>query len=244
MRAGVREPDRRPGSISLFSRLKVRARKPSSLALRTGEREPRRRPGSISLFSRHKVRARKPNSLALRATVREPCRRPGSISPFSRLKVRVRKPSSLALRASEREPCRRLGSIFLFSRHRVRARKPNSLALRATVREPCRRPGSISPFPGSKFALKNRIHWLCGQASANPVPHAGARASGRTLTHKKRKAAISKSKSLLPLFWGLIDRILFLYGFIRYETPAAMLSSCEGSLPGLHMRTGTALPFP
>ena len=62
--------------------------------------------------------------------------------------------------------------------------------------------------------------------------------------HKKRKAAISKSKSLLPLFWGLIDRILFLYGFIRYETPAAMLSSCEGSLPGLHMRTGTALPFP
>ena len=105
LRADVREPHRDPGSISLFSRHKVRARKPSSLALRADVREPPRRPVRIFAFSRHRVRARKPNSLALRATVREPCRRPGSISPFSRLKVRAQKPNSLALRAGEREPC-------------------------------------------------------------------------------------------------------------------------------------------
>ena len=208
----MREPHRCPGSISLFSRLKVRARKPSSLALRATVREPCRRLGSISLFSRLKVRARKPNSLALRATVREPCRHPGSIFLFSRHKVRARKPNSLALRATVREPCRRPGSISLFSRNKVRAQKPNSLGLRAAVREPCA-----------------------------PCRSPGRRQNPYT---QKRKAAISKSKSLLPLFWGLIDRIHSLYGFIRYETPAAMLSSYEGSLPGLHMRTGTALPFP
>ena len=110
--------------------------------------------------------------------------------------------------------------------------------------QPCaNRSGPRVPFSlssGIGFALKNRIQWLCGQPCAN---HASARAAGRFLA-QKRKQRFRKSKSLLSLFWGLIDRIHFLYGFIRYETPAAMLSSCEGSLPGLHMRTGTVLPFP
>ena len=108
----MREPNRGPGSISLFSRHKVRARKPSSLALRAVVREPNRGPGSISLFSRHKVRAQKPNSLALRAGVREPNRGPGRFSAFFRLRVRARKPSSLALRAGEREPNRGPGRFF------------------------------------------------------------------------------------------------------------------------------------
>ena len=110
--------------------------------------------------------------------------------------------------------------------------------------QPCANPTGaralFSSFLGIGFAHENRIHWLCGQVCAN---HASARAAGRFLA-QKRKQRFRKSKSLLPLFWGLIDRIHFLYGFIRYETPVAMLSSCEGSLPGLHMRTGTALPFP
>ena len=38
------------------------------------------------------------------------------------------------------------------------------------------------------FAHENRIHWLCGQASANTVPHAGARASGRSLAQKKESS--------------------------------------------------------
>ena len=148
------------------------------------------------------------------------------------------------LLSTVREPHRRPGSISLFSRHKVRARKPSSLALRAAVREPLRAPGSFFAFFRHRVRAQKPNSVALRAAVREPLPHAGPWAAGRTLTHKKRKAAISKSKSLLPLFWGLIDRIHFLYGFIRYETPAAMLSSCEGSLPGLHMRTGTALPFP
>ena len=115
----------------------------------------------------------------------------------------------------------------------------------------CRHPGANlaaarAGFPSSSgpgFALGNRIYCLCRHPGANLVAARTGRGSRRR--HKKKgKQRFRKSKSLLPLFWGLIDRIHFLYGFIPYETPSAMLSSCEGSLPGSHMRTGTALPFP
>ena len=157
----------------------------------------------------------------------KPNRGPGRFFAFFRHRVRARKPNSVALRATVREPCRRPGSISLFSRHKVRARKPNSVALQATVREPCRRPGSISLFSRHKVRARKPNPLALRAAVREPLPP--CRSPGRLQ---------------IPLFWGLIDRIHFLYGFIRYETPAAMLSSCEGSLPGLHMRTGTALPFP
>ena len=105
-------------------------------------------------------------------------------------------------------------------------------------------PGLYFPlFPAQSSRSKTEFIGFAGNRARTlcPMPEPGPPADP---LHKKKKAAISKSKSLLPLFRGLIDRIHFLYGFIRYETPAAMLSSCEGSLPGLHMRTGTALPFP
>ena len=120
---------------------RVRARKPSSLALRAGGREPGRRPGSFFRIFRSTVRARKPNSLALRAGGREPRRRPGSFFRIFKSAVRARKPSSLTLRAGGREPGRRPGSFFRIFRSAVRARKPSSLTLRAGGREP-RRPGS------------------------------------------------------------------------------------------------------
>ena len=155
----------------------------------------------------------------------KPCRRPGRFPFFFRPGVCARKPNSLALPALRREPRRRLGRLFAFFRPGVRARKPNLLALPAPRREPRRHTG--------RQAAERR------QAAGPPHGPAGA-AAGAT---KKGKQRFRKSKSLLPLFWGLIDRIHFLYGFTRYETPSAMLSSCEGSLPGSHMRTGTALPF-
>ena len=175
--------------------------------------------------------------------MREPDRRPGSISLFSRPKF-----------AHENrvhwlcgQPCANHAGAWALFPSFPGSKFAHENRIHWLCGQPCANHTAaralFPPFPGSKFALKNRIHWLCGQASANPVPPAGARASGKSLA-QKRKAAISKSKSLLPLFWGLIDRILFLYGFIRYETPAVMLSSCEGSLPGLHMRTGTVRPFP
>ena len=105
-------------------------------------------------------------------------------------------------------------------------------------------PGLYFPlFPAQSSRSKTEFIGFAGRRARTlcPMPAPGPPADP---LHKKKKAAISKSKSLLPLFRGLIDRIHFLYGFIRYETPAAILSSCEGSLPGLHMRTGTALPFP
>ena len=120
---------------------RVRARKPSSLALRAGGREPGRRPGSFFRIFRSTVRARKPNSLALRAGGREPRRPAGFFFRIFRSTVRARKPSSLALRAGVREPRRRPGSFFRIFKSAVRARKPSSLTLRADVREP-RRPGS------------------------------------------------------------------------------------------------------
>ena len=113
--------------------------------------------------------------------------------------------------------------------------------------QPCaNRSGPRVPFSlssGIGFALENRIHWLCGQPCANPSPHAGPRVACKSLAQKKESSDF-KIEIAAPFLWGLIDRIHFLYGFIRCETPVAMLSSCEGSLPGLHMRTGTALPFP
>ena len=105
-------------------------------------------------------------------------------------------------------------------------------------------PGPLFRFlPAQSSRSKTEFIGFAGRRARTlcPMPEPGPLADP---LHKKKKAAISKSKSLLPLFWGLIDRMHFLYGFIRYETPAAILSSCEGSLPGLHMRTGTALPFP
>ena len=103
---------RRPDHFFAFLRHKVRARKPSSLALRAGEREPNRGPGRFFSFFRHRVRARKPSSLALRAGEREPTRGPGHFFAFFRHRVRARKPSSLALRAGEREPNRGPGRFF------------------------------------------------------------------------------------------------------------------------------------
>ena len=58
---------------------RVRARKPSSLALRAGGREPGRPAGSFFRIFRSTVRARKPNSLALRAGGREPRRLPSRV---------------------------------------------------------------------------------------------------------------------------------------------------------------------
>ena len=94
---------------------RVRAQKPSSLALRAGGREPGRRPGSFFRIFRSTVRARKPNSLALRAGGRAPGRRPGSFFRIFRSAVRARKPSSLTLRADVREP-RRPGSCVQMKR--------------------------------------------------------------------------------------------------------------------------------
>ena len=122
---------------------RVRARKPSSLALRAGGREPGRPAGSFFRIFRSTVRARKPNSLALRAGGREPGRRPGSFFRIFRSAVRARKPNSLALRAGGREPCRPAGFFFRIFRSAVRARKPNSLALRAGGREPRRLPSRV-----------------------------------------------------------------------------------------------------
>ena len=85
---------------------RVRAQKPSSLALRAGVREPCRLPGSFFRIFRSAVRARKPSSLTLRAGVREPCRPAGFFFRIFRSTVRARKPSSLTLRAGGREPCR------------------------------------------------------------------------------------------------------------------------------------------
>ena len=82
LRADVREPPRRPVHFFAFFRLRVRARKPSSLALRADVREPPRRPVHFFAFFRLRVRARKPSSLALRADVREPHRDPALFPSF------------------------------------------------------------------------------------------------------------------------------------------------------------------
>ena len=104
-----------PGRHSKFSRPVVRARKPSSLALRAARREPYRLPGRIFPFSRPAVRARKPNSLAFRGVVRKPGRPPGRHSQFSRPGVCVPKPNSLAFPGVVRKPGRPPGRIPLFS---------------------------------------------------------------------------------------------------------------------------------
>ena len=89
LRAGGREPGRRPGSFFRIFRSTVRARKPNSLALRAGGREPRRRPGSFFRIFRSSVRALKPSSLTLRAGGREPRRPAGSFFRIFRSAVRL-----------------------------------------------------------------------------------------------------------------------------------------------------------
>ena len=204
--------------------------------------KPCRRTGRFPFSFRPRVRVRKPNSLALPAPRREPRRRLGRLFAFFRPGVRARKPSLLALQAGGREPRRRTGLFFFSFRARVRARKPNSLALQAAVREPLRAPGPFFAFFRHRVRAQKPNSLALPAPRREPCRHTDRQ--GQPPAPQKRKAAISKSKSLLPLFWGLIDRIHFLYGFIPYETPSAMLSSCEGSLPGSHMRTGTVLPFP
>ena len=135
-----------PGRHSKFSRPVVRARKPSSLALRAARREPYRLPGRIFQFPRPAVRARKTSSLALRAVRREPYRHPGRIFQFSRPAVCVPKTNSLAFRGVVRKPGRPPGRHSQFSRPVVCVPKPNSLAFRVVVRKPGRPPGRIFQF--------------------------------------------------------------------------------------------------
>ncbi|MEE0553964.1 MAG: hypothetical protein UDF26_07905, partial [Clostridia bacterium] len=61
---------------------------------------------------------------------------------------------------------------------------------------------ALSSSSAPEFAHENRFHWLCGQASANPVPHAGARASGRSLTQKKESSDF-KIEIAAPFILGI-----------------------------------------
>ena len=135
---------RRPDHFFAFLRHKVRARKPSSLALRAGEREPNRSPGHFFRSFRCPGLRTKTEFIGFAGSRTQPLQAPGPpflLFPVPRFAYENR--IHWLCGQSYATPAGARATFSALSGAPVCVRKPNSLALRAVVRKPCRRPGHL-----------------------------------------------------------------------------------------------------
>ena len=66
-------------------------------------------------------------------------------------------------RGDFRQPPPLRNNLFYHFEHKI-----IDINVKNTIRDSAGRRAAIFLFSGPRFALRNRVHWLCGQAGANP----------------------------------------------------------------------------